>query len=248
MGASATLRGAVSAGTLWSLAQVVLLAAISATHSARGVARGISLPRVGLLFAFGACAGVNVGSWVAQALQTAGACPRVSATSPTARLARAAGLHAHMPFDLERCTADAAALSAQAFALTAGLYAAFAAAGLFTSRADAHRVASLLLPLTWIVFGAQLCAALGFGGASLADTLYVRLGMLVYAGRVFVDTSAVAARVRDTCDSDVVAFAVDITSGALHLFIRLVTLLAEYKAKEEVEKQQKEQELRRKRT
>ena len=239
----------MNAGAGWTLSQVLLLALIAATHTARGSgARGVSLPRMGLLLAFGACAGVNVGSWVAAAMEQAGACPRRRETTAASRLARAAGLHTAMPFDMERCAAESAALSLQAFALTAGLYVSFALAGLLASRRDVARVAAVLLPLCWIVFGVQLCAAFGLAGVGLADALYIRLGLLVYAGRVFVDTSEVAARVRDTGDADVVGHAVDITAGALHMFIRIITILAELKAKEEEREQKKEEEQRRKRS
>ncbi len=223
--------------------QVLLLLAVSATHASRnGKVRGVSWPRVGLLLGFGVCAGVNVGSWVAVAMETAGACPRVAPpTSTVGRLARAAGLYDALPVDTARCAAESTALCLQAFALTAGLYVTFAVAGMLAARRDVRNFASLLLPLGWVVFSAQVCAALGIASGDFADLLYVRLGLLVYAGFVLVDTAKVAEQVRDTGDADVVGHAVSITAGALHLFIRLVTILAEIKAEQKKEAERKRQ-------
>ena len=221
---------------------MVLLVLIGALHTGRDT-RGpaaVSPSRLGLLLAFGGCAGVNVGSWVTTAMETAGACPALPVTGTAARLARAAGLDVPVQYDMVRCAAESAALTHTAFALTAGLYVSFAVAGLLASRRDVARVAGVLLPLCWIIFGAQLCAALGFAAGGLADALYIRLGLLVYAGRVFVDTSEVAARVRDTGDADVVGHAVNITAGALHMFIRIITVLAEMKGQEEERKREEE--------
>jgi FtsH-binding integral membrane protein len=211
------------------VAQVAALALLSIAHATRSSSKpraSVSPLRLALLLAFGASAGVNVGSWVTSALLTADACPTV--TQPGGLLRRAT-----TAIDVEACSRVALVLSLQAFALTGGLYAAFAAAALLAppSGSGARLAASVLGVGVWLLLGAQICTRMGWASGLAAD-LYVRLGVVVYAGRIYFDTHTLSERVRADGDCDVVGHAVNIVANTLHLFIRVITLLAEHMAKQ----------------
>ena len=224
-GAWASLTGRATPGGAWQLAQVAALFLLSAAHVSRGSAKraSVSLPRLSLLLAFGASAGVNVGSWITSALLAADACP----------LRRRA-------VDLDACGALARTLTLQACALTAGLYAAFAAAALMAppQRGQGRHLALCVVAAgTWLLLGAQLCARLGWASQLAAD-VYVRLGLVVHAARIYVDTGALAERVRAEGDADVVGHAVNVVANTLQLFIRVITLLAQHLAKQKREEEE----------
>jgi hypothetical protein len=229
-------------GDLWLVVQVVTLALNGFTHVTRSASStaakpraSVSAPRLALLLAFGAAVGVNVGSWVTSALVTADACPTV--TQPAGLLRRGA-----TTVDLEACSRVALVLSLQAFALTGGLYAAFAAAALLApprGGSGAQLAASALAVGAWLLLGAHVCTRMGWA-AGLAADVYVRLGVIVYAGRVYFDTHTLAQRVRTEGDCDVVGHAVSIVANTLQLFIRVIKLLAEHMAKQKREEAEAE--------
>jgi hypothetical protein len=76
--------------------------------------------------------------------------------------------------------------------------------------------------------------------AGLAADVYVRPGVVVYAGRVCFDTHTLAERVRAEGDCDVVGHAVSIVANTLQLFIRVIKLLAEHMAKQKREEAEAE--------
>ena len=216
------------------MAQIAALALLSAAHVARESAKraSVSLPRLALLLAFGASAGVNVGSWVTQALLKAEACPM--------RTSR--GLLSRATVDLDACSSLALTLTLQAFALTSGLYAAFATAALVAppQRGEGRQLAAAVVAAgTWLLLGAQLCSRFGWASELAAD-VYVRVGLVVYAGRIYFDTTALAERVRAEGDADVVGHAVNIVANTLHLFIRIITVFAEHMAKKKREEEEEE--------
>ena len=224
-------------GDTWVLAQVASLVLLSVAHVARSTSKraSVSLPRLSLLLAFGASAGVNVGSWVTSALLTADACPLRTSRGRSA-------------VDIDACGALALTLTLQAFALSAGLYAAFAAAALVAppQRGQGRSLAAAAVAAgTWLLIGAQLCSRFGVASELAAD-VYVRLGLLVYAGRIYFDTGALAERVRSEGDADVVGHAVNVVANTLQLFIRIITVLAEHLAKKK--REEEEEEARKKRT
>jgi len=229
-----TLTGLTAPGDVWYLLQVVSITLIGWFHNRRRPSKQVTVSptRLALLCLFGLSAGVNAGSWVYSALLTADACPR----RPT--------LFGRSVVDSVACANAALALCTQAFVLTAGLYAAFAAAsfaaplaGSGSGRATAQLIATALAIGTWVLLGSQLCMRMGWS-TGLATDIYVRVGVLVYAVSTYMDTRKLAERVRTEGDCDVVGHAVTIVGNILNLFIRVVTLLAEQTA---AEKQRKEE-------
>jgi FtsH-binding integral membrane protein len=163
--------------------------------------------------------------------------------------ARPRGALGRPAVDLDACSHVALLLSLQAFALTAGLYVAFAAAALLSPpRGSTAQLAATALAVgAWILFGAQFCTRMGWA-SDLAADVYVRLGVVVYAGRVFFDTHALAERVRAEGDCDVVGHAVNIVANTLQMFIRVIKLLAEHMAKQKKREEEEEAERKKKRT
>lgn len=172
-------------------------------------ANGFSFIRTIIFAAFAYCAGVNVGTWIEYSL----AISRMCGASFWDRLR-----------GLPPCTI-VHPLVKSAFLLSAGLYAGFTVAALFSKPGWRMRLGSIVSAGLWVLFGTYLLARLGWIDDLTFDLLYIRGGLVIYAMKVLVDTEIICDKAR-AGDWDVLGQAIGTLLNFLEVFIRVLEMLA----------------------
>lgn len=198
-------------GTHMTIVQVLGLLFIGAT-------KGMNFMR---LLAYGVtawAAGANVGTWIHAALQEIGAC--------------AGGGWSFIP-DLDFMSllkGDGAALCSmsnalvyQTFLITAMLFGILTLVGFIARPGANYYVAAGLSVLSFVVSLSWLAPL--FGLHSLFYTIYVRLGLLLFAAKTVYDSKAIAEQAEQG-QGDIINSALATLLNFLHLFIRISTILA----------------------
>jgi hypothetical protein len=190
--------------------------------------------RVAFFFATALAAGLNVGSWIHNALQEAGYCD-------------GKGLSWFPDLDLFDSKVSGRGRACDtlnnlvfiSLMYTIGIYACFAFSALLSPRkyGFGSAVATFLSAGLWLLFAAQVLAAFGF--QRVGDLVYVRGGLVLYTFKTYVDTAEMAVKI-EAGDDDVISHALNHLYNFLHMFIRIITLLGEAKKGEaEKEKEKK---------
>jgi FtsH-binding integral membrane protein len=193
--------------------------------------------RVAFFFATALAAGLNVGSWIHNALQEAGYC----AGNGLSWLPDLDVFDHNVPGRGRACdTLNTLVFTALTY--TIGIYACFAFSALLSPRkyGFGSTVATLVSAGLWLLFAAQVLAAFGF--QRVGDFVYVRGGLVLYTFKTYVDTAEMAVKI-EAGDDDVIDHALNHLYNFLHMFIRIITLLGEAKKREaEAERRKKSKE------
>ena len=219
------LDGTMPGGDHMTLAQVVLGALIGVGHSSVQT-DGISLWRLAALVLFGLCAGANVGTWLEAAMQETGFCVGTGFES--------------LP-DMDwfgalfggKTIATKAACSEfiwQGLAGTASLYFAFAfgsfVAALSRGGKSLMWLTSFVSVGLWIMNFTYVFARLGWTSYETFELVYVQMGLAFYCVKIAVDTQIIITKFEKENDNDVVSHALTMLLNILHVFIRLITIMA----------------------
>lgn len=227
-GVRAHFNGTLPGGDYMTIAQVVLGLVIGVGHVGMQH-KGISWWRFIAFLLFGLCAGSNVGTWIESALGDIGFCAGNGFWSVPDMDWLTSWLTAgSRGVPKGQCTA---LLVWQALALTATIYSCFlAGAVLSRGKRVAFWVYSWLSLAVWAMTFTYVLARFGMLSHEWFDLVYIRLGVLVYGVKVSLDARVIMDKYEEG-DRDVVSHALTMMLNILHLFIRIIKILAKFKSK-----------------
>jgi len=223
----------IEAGTHMYIAQVVSLFLISMGNKSETIS-GVSWWRSALFATLAFSAGVNVGSWVRMALQEAGVC--VGDGWSFVPDLDWLGAWTTGNISAKMCTPKAVNnLILEAMLMTGGTYVCFAVSSVYAKRGWSANVASFVSAGLWIMFGSSFLASMGWLSPSAFDFVYVKAGLILYCFKVMVDTDTLWTNAQNGY-FDVVGSACNVMLNVLHMFIRIIQLLAESKSRSKEKK------------
>jgi len=221
--------GTLPGGHLMTLAQVILGMFIGWMHVKKDDNKGINPIRLVAMLLFGLCAGANVGTWIQSAFAESGICEGIGwAGFPDQDWLAGWFNKGHAA----PC-AGAGALVWEALSLTSGTYACFFFSGLIArdQGISLFWMSSFISAGLWILFFSYFFAALGLtavvGGQF--ELIYIKFGLLLYCFKIAYETQVIVEKVEKENDRDVVSHALTMMLNFLHLFIRIIKILAKSK-------------------
>ena len=209
-------------------AQILLGGIITVTHldSNHDVhLQGLVWWRFVVLLAFGVCAGANVGTWVESALGDIGVCD----TAGFDWVPDQDWMFSWLTKNDKGIPADqcGALLVWQSLMLTASLYFCFFVAALFAkAKTSLFWMASWITVGLWIMSFTLLFGRLEWISIEQFDLVYLRFGLVLYAFKTSMDTQMIIYKFEKQNDQDVVSHALTMLLSILHMFIRIVKILA----------------------
>ena len=214
-------NGTLSGSDMMTVAQWILMVLIGVTHVSNKQ-RSLTFGRLVMLVLFCVAAGANTGTWIEKALMEVGIC-------------RGFGWKALPDLDwlaswLTSGAACDSGLIWEALVLTAGIYACFVVGAMLAPKRSFFWLYSFISVGMWVMFFTYLFARLGWIGYQSFDLVYVRGGLVLYAAKTGYDTQLIMEKF-DRGDHDVVQQALTMALNFLHLFIRVITILADSKKK-----------------
>lgn len=186
--------------------------------------KGISAWRFVVYLVCALAAGLNVGTWVLKAAQESGLC----------RGTGWGGIPDLDLFDLfsnqNKCQLFEEVLFSSLL-LTAGTYGCFFLAAMLAPTGSAQIFAPMVTCGTFLLSMTYWASrAFGWMGTDGFEILYVQVGLAVYCVKVYVDTQDIYYRVANKGERDVISHALVIFFNILHLFIRIITIIAKVMA------------------
>jgi FtsH-binding integral membrane protein len=183
-----------------------------------GIWGGISFWRGSVYLMCAFAAGLNVGTWVLYAAQENGLCDGTgwSFLPDTDWLQKLQGRQCELFEELVFSS----------FLLTAGTYICCFVAALVAPSGQAKFFAPIIACSLFIMSLTYWASRIfGWMGTDGFDIIYVQFGLIVYCIKVFVDTQIIYERVANG-ERDVISHAIVIFFNILHMFIRIVQVVA----------------------
>ena len=227
VGANFHLKGYCHASTMWTIAQIICIFAITALKDNVQMA----LLRFCSFLALSFSAGVNVGSWIHSALQETGFChgsglkyfPDIDGIAKMFRGSSSAYLKICKPDVMN-------GMVLEAFLMSLGIYAAISLTTYMSSSRNYARYGNILSMSMWVLFGSQILFYFNFIGQQFFEDIYVKFGLAVYCVKIMFDAEVTADQAQ-TGDIDVLSRSVDATMNFLHVFIRVITIMKDSQKK-----------------
>lgn len=226
LGAQSHLQGIVRGGDLATIAQAALLAFLQFLKGKNN----IRMMRFAVFLLFSFCAGLNVGTWITNALQDSGFCEGTGHWLVPDADSIASFVPVSWRASVVQCEPSVLnATVVHVFQLTVGTYISLCFATFLSPRRGMFKWMGYFISQgLWILFGTYWLARMHMIALTVFDTIYIKLGLILYSFKVVHDTEVTMQQALDGT-LDVIDRAVTATLNILHIFIRLIQIIGKSK-------------------